>query len=195
MKFPSQPSGYAIGKALTTRRVVMAAAAASAVSTVLFAVIASNPSAVRPPQDNDLTPAAGCTTLWVAPVTAPVVDGYRPPSSPYGSGNRGLEYGTAVGDPVSVVDDGVVRFSGQVGRSRFVAVEHRAGLVSTYGFVEQNLVLAGEEVTRGQTIAVAGLGFHLTARVAGRYRDPSPLLQTTCYSVRLVPLPAGFPVS
>lgn len=195
MKFPYLPTCRPVVGAKMMRQVAMLVAAASAVSALLFAFGSVDRPVARPSQHNDLTPATGCIALWSTPVTAPVVDGYRPPSSPYGPGNRGLEYGTASGDPVSVVDDGVVRFSGQVGSSRFVTVEHRTGLVSTYGFVEQTLVSAGEGVTRGQTIAVAAPGFHLTARVAGRYRDPTPLMQTTCYSVRLVPLPPGFSAS
>ncbi len=40
---------------------------------------------------------------YVPPVDAPVVDGFRPPATPFGAGNRGLEYGTDPGTPVAAV--------------------------------------------------------------------------------------------
>lgn len=134
---------------------------------------------------------SGCDVLWAWPVDAPITDGYRPPSHPYGPGNRGLEFGTESGDPVRAVADGTVRFAGTVGTNRFVTVEQASGLRATYGFIEQALVTSGQTIDQGQTIAIAGPGFHLTARVGTRYRDPTPLLQNTCYRVRLVPVPAA----
>jgi murein DD-endopeptidase MepM/ murein hydrolase activator NlpD len=134
---------------------------------------------------------SGCEVLWASPVDAPITDGYRPPSNPYGPGNRGLEFGTESGDPVRAVASGTVRFAGSVGNSKFVTVEQPSGLRATYGFVEDILVAAGQGVETGDTIAIAGPAFHLTARVGARYRDPTPLLEETCYRVRLVPVPAG----
>ena len=37
------------------------------------------------------------------PVDAVVVDGFRPPATPFGAGNRGLEYGTDPGTAVAAV--------------------------------------------------------------------------------------------
>lgn len=137
----------------------------------------------------DSGPSGRCVTRWVAPVTAPVTDGWRPPSGPFGPGNRGLEYGTEAGDPVRAVADGVVRFAGPVGRHRFVTVEHRSGLRSTYAYLQTVLVEVGGVVVAGQLVAEAEPGFHLTARLADRYRDPTPLLAPVCYRTRLVPVP------
>lgn len=133
-----------------------------------------------------------CPVLWRHPVAAPVTDGYRPPANPYGPGNRGLEYGTVTGDPVTAVADGVVSFAGPVGRSRFVVIEHGVGLRSTYGFLQSIAVSRDDRIVSGEEIATALEGFHLTARIGPHYRDPTPLLRSTCYAVRLVPVPDGF---
>ena len=146
---------------------------------------------VAAPAKSQSVGGQGCIVLWAMPVDAPITDGYRPPSNPYGPGNRGLEFGTESGDPVRAVASGTVRFAGSVGSSKFVTVEQPSGLRATYGFVEDILVVAGQSVEQGQTIAAAGPGFHLTARVGARYRDPTPLLEETCYRVRLVPVPVG----
>ncbi|MEM7321910.1 MAG: M23 family metallopeptidase [Actinomycetota bacterium] len=137
------------------------------------------------------TARSGCAAGWLLPVDAPVVDGYRPPADPFGPGNRGLEFDTRSGDSVRAVAAGIVRFAGPVGGDRFVTVEHPSGLRSTYGFVDASLVDRGESVTAGQPLAVAGPGFHLTARLGGRYRDPTPLFEATCTRIRLVPVPVG----
>lgn len=154
---------------------------------------AASDSTPNPPElDADVGSPSNCTVLWDLPVDAPITDGYRPPVNPFGAGNRGLEFGTQSGDPVRAVADGVVRFAGPVGNNKFVTVEEPSGLRATYGFVEQVLVAAGQTIDRGALVAVAGPGFHLTARVGSRYRDPTPLLEVTCYRVRLVPVPDRF---
>ena len=47
------------------------------------------------------------------PVDAPVVDGFRPPTTPYGPGNRGLEYATVAGTEVRAAAGGRVTFAGR----------------------------------------------------------------------------------
>src|SRR5699024_4022539 len=46
------------------------------------------------------------------PVDAPVIDPFRPPSRPFGPGNRGLTYGVAPLTPVRAAGDGEVVFAG-----------------------------------------------------------------------------------
>ena len=46
---------------------------------------------------------------YLPPVEAPVADPFRPPTTPYGPGNRGLEYATAPGTPVRAAADGIER--------------------------------------------------------------------------------------
>lgn len=133
----------------------------------------------------------GRDQVWHHPVSAAVVDGFRPPSSPYGPGNRGLEYGTALGDEVRATAGGRVTFAGNVGVSRFVVISHPTGLRSTYAYLDRIETLVGAAVTRGQPIATAKAGFHLTARRGDTYIDPLSLMTDGCFIVRLVPVPAG----
>ena len=129
-----------------------------------------------------------CQRPWGRPVEAAVVDPFRPPSDPFGPGNRGLEYATVSGDVVRAVADGVVRFAGPVAGAPVVVVDH-GGLWSTYTSLAARLVARGQPVVRGQEVAQASEGFHLTARMDGHYLDPAELLDRRCRVVRLVPLP------
>lgn len=133
---------------------------------------------------------AGCP--WVAPVDAPVVDGFRAPPHRYGPGNRGLEYGVDAGEPVVAVAPGQVGFVGPVAGRRYVVVEHTGGLRSTYGPLQSAAVARGQQIAAGERIGVASTGLLLTARLgsgpAERYIDPGPLLAGRCGRARLVPL-------
>ena len=131
--------------------------------------------------------ASGQCRGWRTPVDAPIVDPFRPPANPYGGGgNRGLEFGTGGGEPVIAVDDGRVTFVGPVGGDRWLVVAHDSGLRSTYGPLATTTVIRGESVVGGSRIGTAGPGLHLTARAAGRYLDPAPLLDGSCGRARLV---------
>lgn len=113
---------------------------------------------------------------WHMPVDAAIVDFFRDPVNPYGPGNRGLEFKTGGGEVVRAVDDGTVVFAGQVGGRLFVVVSHNPELRSTYAYLDRIDVEVGDHVGRGEPVARAGAGFHLTARWHGRYIDPLPLL-------------------
>ncbi len=127
----------------------------------------------------------GCD--WLAPVEAAIIDPFRPPSDPFGpGGNRGIEYDTWPGQPVGSVADGRVSFVGPVGGRRWLVVAHESGLSSTYGPLTASNVVRGQSVARGETIAAADRGLHLTARAGDRYLDPAPLLNGTCGRPRLV---------
>jgi murein DD-endopeptidase MepM/ murein hydrolase activator NlpD len=127
----------------------------------------------------------------VAPVDAAVVDPFRPPAGPYGPGNRGLEYGTELGQAVVAVADGTVRFAAPVGGAPVVVIDHGGGLVSTYVRLLEGSVARADRVVAGTPVAVADVGFHLTARLDGRYIDPAALLDRPCIGVRLVVPPVS----
>ncbi len=162
-------------------------------ATVIVCLIATTwadrPTLAQPHADG--TVDATCRAGWRHPVVAAIVDDFRPPSNPYGPGNRGLQYATAIGDAVRAAAAGRVVFAGPVGGSRFVVVEHEPGLKSTYGYLVDHSVEPGHSVERGQRIAAADVGFHLTVRRHGRYIDPRSLMATACFVVRLVPVPTG----
>ncbi|MFN0088811.1 MAG: murein hydrolase activator EnvC family protein [Acidimicrobiales bacterium] len=123
------------------------------------------------------------------PVEAPVRDWYRAPASPFGPGNRGLEFVTVPGSLVRAIGAGVVVFAGQVGGRLHVTVRHADGLRSTYSFLAELAVSAGQAVAGGQPVGRSGAALHLGVRDAAGYRDPAPLVFGRA-RVRLAPLPA-----
>ena len=136
------------------------------------------------------TPVEASTVEWLVPVDAPVVDPFRPPASRFAPGNRGIEYGTAGGEDVVAVAAGQVGYIGRIGSSQFVVVDHEGSLRSTYAFVQQILVVRGQHVTQGEPIALAGPGFHLTARLGDEYVDPAGLFSGADLAPHLVDNPA-----
>ena len=131
-------------------------------------------------------PAAAVS--YQPPVHAPVVDAFRPPASPYGPGNRGLEYATSPGDLVRSAAGGEVTFAGVVGHDRFVTVLHADRVRTTYGRLGSAAVAVGDHVGAGEVVGTAGAeGLVWTARIGDAYVDPSVLLAASgVTSVRLV---------
>ncbi len=146
--------------------------------------------------DAGLRPMAA-NAAWVQPIQAPVIDPFRPPASPYGRGNRGLEYGNSKGLAVSAVDAGRVMFAGLVAGSRHVVVDHGNGLRSTYAYLDTSVVVRGQMVVKGQIIGRADSGFHLTARLGDSYVDPQLLFAGAEVVLKLTesPLPTANPGS
>ena len=124
---------------------------------------------------------------YLPPVEAPVVDAFRPPSTPYGAGNRGLEYGTAPDTPVTAAADGVVSFAGSVAGSQHVTVRHPDGVRTTYSFLARIDVVVGQHVTQGQVVGRTTDHLHLGARRGDAYFDPASLFGADRAQVRLVP--------
>lgn len=122
---------------------------------------------------------------WIMPIEAPVVDPFRPPSTRFGSGNRGLEFGETEGLSVVSVDAGRVTFAGRIGQHRYVVVDHGQGLRSTYAYLTTVSVVRGQAVHQGTRIGVAGSGFHLTARLGEVYVDPALLVAGAAVVVQL----------
>ncbi len=133
-----------------------------------------------------MSAAPAGAAVWVEPVNGPIIDPFRPPSGPYGPGNRGIEYDIESGTPVIAVDAGRVSFVGRIGASMFVSIDHGEGLKSTYAYIESSVVVRGQRVKKGQQVAVAGPGFHLTARLFGEYVDPEILFGGAEIEVNLV---------
>ena len=129
-----------------------------------------------------LLPAAPAraTGSWAWPVVGPVVRGFDPPDSPYGSGHRGIDIAAPVGSLVRAPAAGVVSFAGNVGGHLFVTIDHGGGLLSTCSFLSSLLVHRGDLVARGQVVALSGGGHvgdsapsvHLGVRLNGQYVDP-----------------------
>jgi murein DD-endopeptidase MepM/ murein hydrolase activator NlpD len=95
------------------------------------------------------------------------MDGVQVLSSPYGtrvhprsSGerfHRGLDLRADEGTPVYAVADGRVERIGRSGAyGNLVLLDHGEGLESLYGHNSRNLVAEGQEVRRGEVIALVG---------------------------------------
>ena len=125
-------------------------------------------------------PSARASGDWVWPVVGPVIRGYDPPASPYGSGHRGIDIAAPIGTPVLAAEAGTVTFAGTVGGRLFVTVNHGGGLVSTCSWVSELRVRKNDVVVQGQVIALSGEGhpgetpthLHVGVRLDGAYVDP-----------------------
>ncbi len=126
---------------------------------------------------------------YVAPVDAPIVDGFRPPEEIWQAGNRGIDFGTVAGDEVGAAAGGRVVFAGPVGGALHVTIEHGDGLRTTYSFLDEIRVRRGLQVRAGDVVGVAGGAFHFGVRAPdGTYLDPEALLDGTLHPrVILVP--------
>ncbi|HEV8298903.1 MAG TPA: M23 family metallopeptidase [Acidimicrobiales bacterium] len=134
-------------------------------------------------------PAAAALPRFAPPVEAPVSDGYRPPETPYGPGNRGWEYTTEPGTTVHAAGGGIVTFAGQVGGSLHVTVAHGGGLRTSYSFLATISVSVGTRVALGDAVGTTDTSFHFGVRLGTRYVDPAVLFRVGAFRerARLVP--------
>ena len=158
-----------------------------AMLVIAILLVFAAPAAATPKQG---TPG---TVVYVPPVDAPVSDPFRAPSTPYGPGNRGIEYATTPGTPVVASADGIVRFAGVVAGRRWVTINHDDGVRTTYGPLEEFSVADGDHVRRGDSIGTTAGALLFTARVGDAYIDPASLFDAGPPRVYLVPEPLDTP--
>ena len=132
-------------------------------------------------------PLAAGPPAYQPPVDAPIADPFRPPSHPYGPGNRGIEYDTEPGAPVAAAGAGTVTFAGPVAGSLHVTIGHPDGVRTTYAFLATVAVAEGRRVSAGEVVGTAGERLHFGARVGTTYIDPMTLFAAGPPRVRLVP--------
>lgn len=135
---------------------------------------------------------------WAWPVAGPILRGFDPPETPFGSGHRGIDVAAAMGTSVLAPEAGTVAFAGKVGGELYVTIDHGGGLSSTYSWLSAALVRRGDVVARGSAIALSGAGhpgstvphLHLGVRRDGLYLDPLDFLGPIGVSgfIRLAPL-------
>lgn len=133
-----------------------------------------------------LPPGAVGTHRW--PVSGPVVGTWQASANPYGPGHRGVDLAVAIGDPVAAMAGGIVGFAGVVAGRAWVSIDHPDGLRTTVGPLAVVAVSAGDPVRQGQVVGTAAATahadarllrtgrLHVSARVAGTYADPVPLV-------------------
>ncbi|MSO86463.1 MAG: hypothetical protein EXQ71_02955 [Acidimicrobiia bacterium] len=131
--------------------------------------------------------AAPVLSVYVPPVDAAVADPFRPPTTPYGAGNRGLEYATAPGAVVTAAADGVVTFAGSVAGGLHVTLRHPDGVRTTYSFLARIDVVVGQRVRQGGRVGLTRDHLHFGARRGDAYFDPASLFGPSLPEVRLVP--------
>lgn len=150
--------------------VALAAATAAAVCTAVPS------AAAAPPGSEGRVATAGETVAYRPPVDAPVVDTFRPPATPHGAGNLGVDYASAPGAPVVAAAAGQVVFAGQVGGGRHVVVLHADGVRTTAAFLASVRVRRGQRVAAGEALGTSGSRLHFGARAGEAYLDPLVLL-------------------
>lgn len=121
--------------------------------------------------------------IWPLPIPD-----HRPITSPYGRRGRrhhdGIDIDGRTGDTVYAARAGRVRHSGwRGGYGLAVVLDHGDGVTTLYGHASRLLAAAGQEVRRGEPIALIGAtgeatGDHLHFEIAwaGYPLDPAPLL-------------------
>lgn len=142
--------------------------------------------------------SARAAGTWTWPVTGPVIRGFDPPDSPYGSGHRGIDVAAPAGSVALAPADGRVAFAGPVGGRLFLTIDHGGGLESTMSWVTSIDVRRGDLVVQGQPVARTGGGhagdpvanLHLGARLDDVYVDPLEYLSSLDLTtlIRLAPL-------
>ncbi|MDR6880938.1 peptidoglycan DD-metalloendopeptidase family protein [Bacillus sp. 3255] len=108
-----------------------------------------------------------------------------------GEFHAGIDIGAPIGTSIAAVDHGIVLYAGKAnGFGNWVVIQHPNGLMSVYGHMYGDgiYVSVGQEVRRGQVIAVVGndgqstgphLHFAVAAGITGNqmnYIDPRPYL-------------------
>ncbi len=117
-------------------------------------------------------------------------------SQPYGiwsAVDRGIHTGVdlaaAKGTPIYAADDGIVTHAGcgvscNRGYGSYIDIDHGDNIATRYGHTSKLLVSVGDQVHRGQVIALMGSTGHSTGphlhfevRVKGRYVNPMPYIR------------------
>ena len=109
---------------------------------------------------------ASIPDLW--PVDGRLIGGFGPRQDPFsGEGeeiHKGVDISGAIGTPVHVTADGIVRFAEMEGTfGRLVVVDHGGGMETWYAHMSKLYVHTGEEVRRGELIGAVGMSGRVTA--------------------------------
>jgi murein DD-endopeptidase MepM/ murein hydrolase activator NlpD len=129
---------------------------------------------------------ASIPNLW--PVDGRLIGGFGPRQDPFsGEGqeiHKGVDISGAIGTPIHVAADGIVKFADMdAGYGRLVVVDNGGGYETWYAHMSKMYVHAGQEVRRGELIGAVGMSGRVTAphlhyevHVNGRPMNPYPYL-------------------
>jgi lipoprotein NlpD len=103
-----------------------------------------------------------------------------------GKPHDGIDIPASRGTPVKAAADGVVLYSGDEikGYGNLVIIRHEGGVITVYAHGDKNLVSEGDEVERGQQVALVGdsgtattTHLHFEVRIDEKPRDPLDYLR------------------
>jgi murein DD-endopeptidase MepM/ murein hydrolase activator NlpD len=129
-----------------------------------------------------LKTTASMPNLW--PIDGRLIGSFGGRQDPFtGEGyefHPGVDISGAIGTPIHVTADGIVRFADQYsGYGRRVVVDHGGGVETWYGHMSKLYVHTGQEVRRAELIGEVGMSGRVTAphlhyevRVNGRPMNP-----------------------
>ncbi|WP_018912138.1 peptidoglycan DD-metalloendopeptidase family protein [Thiomonas sp. FB-6] len=181
---PSAPQVVALAPAGSAAQ-PPARAAAAASGARREAASAAAPAAARPAPapSGPATPSAGAHAVaaglsWSWPAQGRIAQGYN------GGTSKGLDIAGKAGEPVRAAAAGKVVYAGNElrGFGNLVIVKHNADYISVYAHNQKLLVHEGEEVRRGQTVALMGstdaprVELHFEVRLRGKPIDPTQVL-------------------
>jgi murein DD-endopeptidase MepM/ murein hydrolase activator NlpD len=132
-------------------------------------------------------------SLW--PVQGQLMSSFGGRTDPFsgeGAIHTGVDLQAPMGTPVRVTADGIVVFSEwSGGYGHLVRVDHGNGLQTYYGHLSRSEVVVGQEVRRGDIIALSGASgrvtsphLHYEVRMGGTPVNPYPFLAN---SMRTMP--------
>jgi lipoprotein NlpD len=136
----------------------------------------SRPPATAPPRSQ---PAASTAARWSWPTDGAIVARYGADGAD-GAIGSGIGIGGREGQPVRAAAGGRVVYAGGglIGYGQLVIIKHDETFLSAYGYNAELLVTQGQDVARGATIALMGLGpnrqprLHFEIRRNGTPVDP-----------------------
>ena len=128
-----------------------------------------------------------------------VIDQFRAPKCEQCAGNRGIELQLESAQPILAASDGVISYSGEVGRIKYLVLLTRDKKKITYGRIAETKLRAGDVVYAGQQIAMSGLRLYFGVREPSngatrdgtQYVDPMPYLAGFTKSRNLAVLVSG----
>ena len=120
----------------------------------------------------------GPITHWYWPVNGRLVRAF-------GQGNKGIDIGGQMGEPVHATAPGIVVYSGHGihGYGNLIIIKHNDEYLSAYAYNQENLVQEGQRVRARQVIAKMGADaartprLHFELRRAGKPVDPKRYLR------------------
>jgi len=118
------------------------------------------------PARQSLHRQASIPNLW--PVDGRLIGSFGPRQDPFaGEGqeiHKGVDISGAVGTPIHVTADGIVRFADmESGYGRLVVIDHGGGVETWYAHMSKTYVHAGQEIRRGELIGAVGMSGRVTA--------------------------------